>query len=108
MNEFKFNCPKCGQHILANAAWIGRRINCPSCNTHIVIPAPAKPPKKKESAAVAPADTKAKLPGASLQGKPSVKPDKTIPAPATAAQKKEPATGAPTVAKATPPAESRA
>ncbi|MCU0783951.1 MAG: hypothetical protein MUF81_07865 [Verrucomicrobia bacterium] len=42
MNEFKFNCPKCGQHILANASWIGRRIKCPSCGTRIAVPAPAK------------------------------------------------------------------
>jgi len=53
MNDFKFNCPKCGQHILANAAWIGRPVNCPSCDTRISIPAPEKPAKKKETAAIA-------------------------------------------------------
>ncbi len=40
MNEFKFNCSACGQHILAEAQWIGRRITCPSCKTEIQIPSP--------------------------------------------------------------------
>ena len=44
--EFKFNCPTCGQHILAAAAWIGRQIECPSCDTNITIPSPPKEEKK--------------------------------------------------------------
>lgn len=38
--EFKFDCPKCGQHILAARAWVGLEISCPSCQTRIVIPSP--------------------------------------------------------------------
>lgn len=38
--EFKFDCPKCGQHILVSADWMGLGINCPSCQTRIVIPSP--------------------------------------------------------------------
>ncbi len=63
MNDFKFKCPRCGQHILANAEWIGRPLECPSCNTRITVPAPQPRPKKKESAL---ADTK-KPPGHALQ-----------------------------------------
>lgn len=44
--EFKFNCPTCGQHILAAVEWIGRRINCPSCETPITVAAPPKEAKK--------------------------------------------------------------
>ncbi len=50
MSEFKFNCPGCGQHILANDRWVGRRINCPSCNTRITVPPPAKEAKKAKLA----------------------------------------------------------
>ena len=39
-NEFKFDCPKCGQHILAARAWAGRQIHCPSCETQLTIPPP--------------------------------------------------------------------
>lgn len=42
MNEFKFNCPTCGQHILAAHDWIGRRIDCPSCKSNLTIPHPEK------------------------------------------------------------------
>jgi len=103
MNEFKFNCSKCGQHILANASWIGRRLNCPSCDTRITVPAPPKPPKKKEPVGSAAAGTNAKLPGATVPVKPPVKADKTSPAPAKAPEKSEPATIAPAVAKFKPP-----
>lgn len=36
--EFKFDCPKCGQHILVSSDWMGLRISCPSCQSRIVIP----------------------------------------------------------------------
>jgi hypothetical protein len=42
MNEFKFDCPVCGQHILADSAWRGCHINCLSCNTRITVPAASK------------------------------------------------------------------
>lgn len=38
--EFKFNCPTCGQHILAATEWIGQHLNCPSCQAKITIPSP--------------------------------------------------------------------
>lgn len=38
MNEFQFNCPKCGQNILAAAQWSGRAMTCPSCATRMIIP----------------------------------------------------------------------
>ena len=44
--EFKFNCPTCGQHILAATEWCGRKINCPSCQAEITIPEPPKEKKK--------------------------------------------------------------
>lgn len=40
--EFKFNCPSCGQHILANTAWVGRKFKCPSCNGQMKIPVATK------------------------------------------------------------------
>jgi hypothetical protein len=47
VKEFKFNCPGCGQHILASTEWIGRKINCPSCKTPITIPPTGKDTRKK-------------------------------------------------------------
>lgn len=38
--EFKFDCPKCGQHILVSTDWVGLGISCPSCQTRITIPLP--------------------------------------------------------------------
>lgn len=38
--EFKFDCPKCGQHILVATDWVGLGISCPSCQTRITIPSP--------------------------------------------------------------------
>jgi len=38
--EFKFDCPKCGQHILAATDWVGLGISCPSCQSRITIPSP--------------------------------------------------------------------
>ena len=50
--EFKFNCPTCGQHILAATEWCGRKIDCPSCQTSITIP--ELPKEKKKPAPVMP------------------------------------------------------
>jgi hypothetical protein len=47
IKEFKFNCPTCGQHMVAETEWSGRRINCPSCDTGITIPSPAQMPEHK-------------------------------------------------------------
>jgi len=48
MKEFTFNCPTCGQPILASKDWAGRRMKCPSCETRIVIKVPTRPPKPKQ------------------------------------------------------------
>lgn len=40
--EFKFDCPKCGQHILVAIDWFGLGISCPSCQSRISIPAPLR------------------------------------------------------------------
>lgn len=67
MSEFKFNCPKCAQRILAASDWVGRQIDCPSCKTKISIPSPAKPAAKK-SAPIAPQPAKSAL---KLEGAPA-------------------------------------
>jgi hypothetical protein len=67
MKEFRFNCPTCGQHILANAEWIGRRITCPSCDTRLTIRAPAQPPKKAPPMTLPPPATSSKLLGGALR-----------------------------------------
>jgi outer membrane lipoprotein-sorting protein len=38
MAEFKFSCPRCGQHIQCNPGYSGAQINCPSCQQAIVVP----------------------------------------------------------------------
>ena len=43
MNEFKFNCSNCGQHLAATDEMVGREIPCPTCQHSLVIPAPALP-----------------------------------------------------------------
>ena len=58
MKEFTFNCPTCGQPILASKDWEGRQMNCPSCNTRITITAAAK--RKKRTRLATPAKTRAK------------------------------------------------
>ncbi len=107
MNEFKFNCPTCGQHILANAEWVGRRINCPSCETDLTIPAPTKTAKKKTqpvppapaaprktAAAAAPAPLKAgKKTSTQLPAPPAAKPKPETPQAKIEAPKLQP-TGA--------------
>ena len=102
MNEFKFNCPKCGQHILANAAWIGRRLNCPSCDVSIAVPAPAKAQKKNVPLATAPGDAKPKLLPGGLRIEPPAKVDETRTAPPKELKQTEPPAAAPAVAKSKP------
>ena len=53
MAEFKFNCPKCGQHIQCDGSYSGRQINCPQCQTACVVPQ-LMPPKPKLSVTVKP------------------------------------------------------
>jgi len=43
MNEFKFSCPHCSQHLQCDELHSGRQIQCPGCNHLITIPsAPGK------------------------------------------------------------------
>ena len=50
MTEFKFYCPKCGQHIKCDTGYAGTQINCPACHQAIVVlqaptfTAPVPPP----------------------------------------------------------------
>jgi hypothetical protein len=43
MSEFKFGCPKCGQHLQCDERLAGRQIECPGC--HYVIRIPPAPGK---------------------------------------------------------------
>ncbi|HMP82953.1 MAG TPA: hypothetical protein PKA41_09665 [Verrucomicrobiota bacterium] len=45
MNEFKFSCPSCNQHIKVGAEFESRRIDCPSCRVSIIVPKPLKSDK---------------------------------------------------------------
>ena len=38
MNEFKFACPVCGQHITADSHSAGSQLECPTCFRKIVVP----------------------------------------------------------------------
>ena len=38
MAEFKFFCPRCGQHILCDSGHSGMQINCPACQQAIMVP----------------------------------------------------------------------
>ena len=57
MKEFTFNCPTCGQPILASKDWEGREMNCLSCDTRITVTAATK--RKKQTRLAAPAKTRA-------------------------------------------------
>ncbi len=42
MSEFKFACPVCGQHIMADSSASGTQLDCPTCFRKIIVPqAPA-------------------------------------------------------------------
>jgi cytohesin len=38
MNDIKFNCPQCGQHLAVNATGAGTSVACPQCGTSILVP----------------------------------------------------------------------
>jgi DNA-directed RNA polymerase subunit RPC12/RpoP len=42
MAEFKFPCPRCGQHIQCDTGYAGMQINCPVCKQPIVVPQPPR------------------------------------------------------------------
>ena len=37
MNEFKFSCPHCGQHLAASPDWIGRAFKCPTSQNEFAV-----------------------------------------------------------------------
>ena len=39
MNEYKFSCPQCQQHLQCDEQFSGRQIQCPACQHLIRIPA---------------------------------------------------------------------
>jgi hypothetical protein len=43
MNEFKFSCPHCGQHLAATPDSIGRAFNCPTCQKEFAVPVSPPP-----------------------------------------------------------------
>ena len=43
MNEIKFTCPACGQHLAGDSSYVGQKFPCPSCQTAITMSAPAAP-----------------------------------------------------------------
>ena len=49
MSDIQFNCPKCGNNLIVDAAGVGMSVPCPECNEPLVIPGP-------EEQAVVPAD----------------------------------------------------
>ena len=40
MNQFKFSCPQCQQHLQCDEQFSGREIQCPGCHHLIRIPNP--------------------------------------------------------------------
>lgn len=47
--DLRFNCPRCGQHLIVEQRGAGMAVNCPNCNEQIEIPrstAPLTPPPK--------------------------------------------------------------
>ena len=38
MSEIKFECPKCGQHIITEVAYAGIEAQCPTCSYSLIIP----------------------------------------------------------------------
>ena len=42
--ELKFECPRCGQHLVVEERGAGLTVNCPTCKQEIDIPSRAQPP----------------------------------------------------------------
>jgi hypothetical protein len=38
MNEIKFACPHCGQHVACNEGYCGYQIRCPACEGGLIVP----------------------------------------------------------------------
>ena len=41
MNDIKFNCPQCGQHLTVAASGANTTVACPQCGQAIIVPSPA-------------------------------------------------------------------
>jgi hypothetical protein len=41
MNDLKFSCPSCGQHIVCDESHAGEKLPCPSCAALVRVPADA-------------------------------------------------------------------
>ena len=41
MNDIKFNCPQCGQHLMVAASGANATVACPQCGQAIIVPSPA-------------------------------------------------------------------
>ena len=41
MNDIKFSCPQCGQHLTVAASGANATVTCPQCGQAIIVPSPA-------------------------------------------------------------------
>jgi len=73
MNDFKFSCPQCQQHLQCDEQFAGREIQCPGCHHLIRIP-----PVPGKTAQYAPESGKT---WATYVPAGNVQPPKNIPAP---------------------------
>ncbi|HEX7618133.1 MAG TPA: LamG domain-containing protein, partial [Verrucomicrobiae bacterium] len=42
MNDIKFSCPQCGQHLMVAASGANATVACPQCGQAIIVPSPAR------------------------------------------------------------------
>src|SRR5690349_1548023 len=42
MNDIKFSCPGCGQHLMVAASGANATVACPQCGQAIIVPSPAR------------------------------------------------------------------
>ena len=42
MNDIKFNCPQCGQHLMVAASGANATVACPQCGQATIVPSPAR------------------------------------------------------------------
>ena len=43
MENLKFSCPHCGQHIRCNPSMVGASVACPTCKVALTVPGPERP-----------------------------------------------------------------
>jgi hypothetical protein len=76
MSEFKFACPVCGQHIMANSDSGGQQLECPTCFQKIVVP---QAPESSESKLILSASQVAKARPATTVTGPVIAPARVSP-----------------------------